>query len=118
MVAEPLGRGGRAKLILVALVERQAELQRASAGLNERCVLLADGGLAARSAAFTTDDAATDLVRLAAEQAVDLVLLDGSQLLAEAGGLPDQAARLLAEAACDIALAVRAGPLAPGKPVL
>ncbi len=118
MVAEPLARRPPRELIVVALVERQAELQRASAGLNERCVLLADGGVAARSAAFTTDDAATDLVRLAAEQAVDLVLLDGSPLLAEAGGLPDEAARLLAEAACDIALAVRAGPLAPGKPVL
>ena len=117
-VAEPLARRPPRELILVALVEGQAELQRATAGLNERRAALADGGIAARSAAFTSDDAAMDLVRLAAEQAVDLVLLDGSPLLAESGALPDEVERLLAEAACDIALAVRAGHFDPGLPVL
>jgi DNA-binding SARP family transcriptional activator len=117
-IAEPLAARPPRELILIALVDQADRLPQASAALNERRTALGGRGLPARSAAFTTDDAAADLLRLAVEQSVDLVLLDGSPAVAEGGVLPPEVERLLAEAPCDVALAVRSRPLAGGRPVL
>jgi DNA-binding SARP family transcriptional activator len=117
-VAHPLAVRSPRELILIGLVGSVAQLSEATGRLNERRAALATRGLAARSAAFTTDDAAADLLRLVAEQAVDLVLLDGSPVLAEGGALPPEVERLLTAAPCDVALAVRARALDPARPVL
>ncbi len=117
-LAHPLAARPPRELILIGLVGSDAQLSEASGRLNERRAALASHGLAARSAAFTTDDAAADLLRLVAEQAVDLVLLDASPAVAEGGALPPEVERLLAEAPCDVALAVRSRRYDSGGPVL
>jgi hypothetical protein len=78
---------------------------------------LIERGLAARAAAFTSADPGRDLVRLATEQDVDLVLLDAPADLLESGTITPQLATLLAGAPADVALllpteaASREGPV-------
>jgi DNA-binding SARP family transcriptional activator len=121
-LAEPLARRPPRELILAGLVPGDADLAAAAQGLQERRAGLIEHGVPARAAAFTSDDPGSDVVRLAAEQAVDLVLLDAS---------PDDLDRRVAEtdlgavlesSPCDIGiLVVRDGApavISPGRPVL
>jgi DNA-binding SARP family transcriptional activator len=117
-LAETLAHRPPRELILIGLVDDARHLPSASARLDEQRRALGQRGLAARSAAFTTTDAANDVVRVAVEQAVDLVIVDGSRILAGEGALSDEVEHLLGEAPCDVALAVRARPLQPGRPVV
>ena len=105
-VAERLVRHPPRVMIVARLVPDAAELQPASAWLEERRSGLEARGVVARAASFTSTALGEELARLATELDVDLLLADApDELIAE--GTPDeQLTRLLAEAPCDVALLV------------
>ena len=110
-LAEPLARQPQKELILTRIVRSADDLRGAAAGLEERRSRLIAGGVSARAAAFVSPDPARDIVRLASEQDVDLVLVDGTpELLADA-----VLGSVLADAPCDVAVVVagveQAGPV-------
>ena len=110
-LAEPLARRPAKELILTRLVDSADALGPANAALREQRSGLLHRGLRVRAAGFVTTQPAADLVRLAAEQDVDLVLVDASPDLLR----DPMIAELLARAPCDIAMVVgddaRTGPV-------
>jgi DNA-binding SARP family transcriptional activator len=113
-IAEPLARRPPRELILAQLIGSAADLAAASALARERRHALQARGTSARSAAFTSERPGTDLVRIASEQDVDLVLVEAPSALLED---PAVQAVLLA-APCDVGvLACREGAIAQG-PIL
>jgi DNA-binding SARP family transcriptional activator len=119
VLAEPLARTRPPRELILARLTGATELASATALLNEHRTALTGQGVAARAAAFITEDPGGDLVRLASEQDVDLVLLDcaldDDLMLSDLGAI-------LAAAPCDIAFLVggRAEGPDPGpeRPVL
>jgi DNA-binding SARP family transcriptional activator len=118
-LAGPLAAEPGRELIVARIVpsEDREALASTAAELNARREELEARGLTARTAAFTSSDPAADLVRLASEQDVDLLLV-----AAEPGALEDELpggklGALLADAPCDVALvtgrngALEAGPV-------
>jgi DNA-binding SARP family transcriptional activator len=98
-VAEPLASGPPRELIVAGTVA-EAELGPASARLRLVRDDLLSRGQAARVAAFTSTRPDRDLVRLASEQDVDLLLLDARE-----GLLDDEVTQLVLRGApCDVAL--------------
>jgi hypothetical protein len=76
-----------------------AEVQAVRSGLLR-------SGIAARSLAFTSTDMGNDLVRLAEDEAVDLIMLDGRRPLL-GGGVPrGDVGTVLERAPCDVAVLV------------
>jgi DNA-binding SARP family transcriptional activator len=113
LLAEPLARRPPREVILARMVGADA-LARASARLNEAREQLTADGVTARAAAFTSAQPGEDAVRLAAEQDVDLMLLDG-------GPAPLEDAVLMAvlqTAPCDAAVLVSRGRSPDPGPVL
>jgi DNA-binding SARP family transcriptional activator len=110
-LAEPLARRPAKELILTRLVGTADELAPATAALREQRSTLLERGLRVRAAGFVSAAPADDLVRLATEQDVDLVLVDASAELLHDPLL----AELLARAPCDVAVVVgeeaRSGPV-------
>ena len=109
-LAEPLARSASPhELILARPVLDPAALATASVRAGEQREELAVRGVPARAAAFTSSDPAVDVIRLAAEQDVDLLLaaVDPADL---AQALPAGVETLLGSAPCDVALVV-SGPL-------
>jgi DNA-binding SARP family transcriptional activator len=103
VLAQPLARTRPPRELILARLTRASELASATALLNECKATLTERGVAARAVAFSSVDAGTDLVRLASEQDVELVLLDcPSNEDVTAGDL----GTLLADAPCDVALFV------------
>jgi DNA-binding SARP family transcriptional activator/nucleotide-binding universal stress UspA family protein len=101
-IAGPLARQPSRELILARLLPPDADLASSAASLNEQRDAVAEGGVTARAITFTSAEPGSELVRIAAEQHVDLVLVDGS------AGLDDPVvATLLARAACDVAVHVQ-----------
>ena len=101
-LAAPLARSQAGREVIVARLLRPAETARlalATEALQQQRNALESLGVVARVAAFTSQAAGKDLVRLAAQQDVDLLLLDlpGAALPADLGAA-------LAEAPCDVAL--------------
>jgi DNA-binding SARP family transcriptional activator len=120
-VAEPLARRPARELILVRLVASSGELERASASLNASRAELLERALAARTVAFTSARPGEDVVRLAAEQDVDLVLLDAPRTVLDEGSLPPQLAAVLEHAPADVAVLVsreRATAIDATRPLL
>jgi DNA-binding SARP family transcriptional activator len=116
-LAEPLVRHPPRVLILARLVSDAADLQSASAWLEERRSALEARGVVARATSFTSTAPGEELARLATELDVELLLANApDELLAE--GAPDeQLTLLLAGTPCDVALLVpREAP--PEGPVL
>ena len=113
-LAERLAHRPPRELILALPVGPGGDLTQAARALNERRDGLQTRGIAARAAAFTAHTLGADLVRMATEQDVDLLLVQAERTeLSE----PTIAA-ILADAPCDVALLVgRESDLAPG-PVL
>lgn len=113
-IAEPLARRPPRELILAQLIASPGDLPAASAIARERRGLLQARGVSARSAAFTSESPGVDLVRIASEQDVDLVLVEAPPAL-----LDDPALQaVLLAAPCDVGvLAWRDGAVAQG-PVL
>ena len=99
-IAEPLARRPPRELILAQLIASAAELTAASALARERRESLQARGVSARSAAFTSESPGADLVRIATEQDVDLLLVDAPTAL-----LDDPAVKaVLLAAPCDVGL--------------
>jgi DNA-binding SARP family transcriptional activator len=110
-LAEPLARRPPKEVILTRAVPDPSDLAPATATLHERRAALQAAGVSARAAAFVSSTPAEDVVRLAIEQEVDLVLLDGSS-----EPLRDPLlTHLLTSAPCDVAIVVgsevRSGPV-------
>jgi DNA-binding SARP family transcriptional activator len=100
-LGESLARRPARELILARLLLPDGDLAAETARANEHRQDLLGRGIAARTAVFTTDEPGDDLVRLAVEQDVDLLLVDGPPDLQ--GKLTET---LLARAPCDVAVHV------------
>ncbi|HEU4396832.1 MAG TPA: cation:proton antiporter [Actinomycetota bacterium] len=132
-LAEPLARSEPRRELIVArllvstriatgLAADDHELVRVAADLHRRRARLIARGLAVRGVAFTSADIADDLLRLASEQEVDLILLDGRRPLLGEGVPRGPVGEVLLRAPCDVAVLVEreAGVPAidPDHPVL
>jgi DNA-binding SARP family transcriptional activator len=118
-LAEPLARKEPRRELILARLTSAEQIGAAAALLNGRRDALTSRGVAARTAAFTSDDPGSDLVRLASEQETDLLLVDCT---IEASALDHDLADVLEHSPCDVALLAAgydAGPrLGPDRPVL
>jgi Kef-type K+ transport system membrane component KefB len=116
-LGEPLARSQPPReLILVrllrpialstGLVSEDRQLAEATVELESRRALLRSRGVQARAAAFTAAEPGSDLVRLAAEEPIDLILTNGRRpLLGE--GIPGGAVGfVLDRAPCDVGVLV------------
>jgi DNA-binding SARP family transcriptional activator len=112
-VAEPLARRPRRELILARLVANRADLVVAAGLMNEHRNALLARGVSARTITFTSAAAGDDLVRIASEQDVDLLLVDGPPDLDD-----PTVATVLARAPCDVAVRAARGTLPREGPVL
>jgi DNA-binding SARP family transcriptional activator/class 3 adenylate cyclase len=110
-VAEPLSKRPLRELILSTIVEKTADLAAATAELDEVRAALAARGVPARVAAFTSGARGDDVVRLASEQDVDLLVVDAPSDLLTSGVPSSDLARVWQEAPCDVVLS--AGDEAP-----
>jgi len=132
-LAEPLARSQPPRELILArlLVPSRIatgpaaddhELTREAAELHRQRERLRRRGLAVRGVAFTSSDPAGDLLRLAAEQPIDLILLDGRRPLLGEGVPRGPVGEVLLRAPCDVAVLVErdGGPATvdPGHPVL
>lgn len=112
-IAAPLAGRPKRELILARLVEQRAELKAASVLANEHREALLARGIPARAISFTSAAAGDDLVRIASEQDVDLIVADGR---------PDfddpVLEALLTAAPCDVAVYAGRGEPPREGPVL
>jgi hypothetical protein len=116
-IAEPLVQRPARELILVRLVPGADELSATNAALSERREVLARHGTASRIVAYTTGTPGADVVRLATEHDVDLILLDAPSDLLETG-LPDQdLGAVLERAPCDVGVLSGTGEMTAGPVV-
>jgi DNA-binding SARP family transcriptional activator len=112
-LAEPLAVSEPPRELIVACIVPAAELGAATAGLAERRSRLIDSGLAVRTAAFSSPSRGDDVVRLAGQESVELLLMDAGE-----APLEGDASVVLEEVPCDVALLMEAGgPIREG-PVL
>jgi DNA-binding SARP family transcriptional activator len=109
-LAEPLARKPPREVILARLVTDAGELAEATRLVSVWRATLIKRSLAVRAAAFTSSDPGEDLVRLASEQQVDLLLVDApAELLDE--GVPDRRlGAVLTGAPCDVGMLVPRAP--------
>jgi DNA-binding SARP family transcriptional activator len=117
-VVEPLARHPHRVVILARLVSDAAQLPRTSAWLQEHRSALAQRGVVARTASFTSTAPGEDLVRLATELDVELLLADAPDQLIADGAPDEQLTAILADAQCDVALLVPRGRTATGPVVV
>jgi hypothetical protein len=89
-------------VIVAQLVPTGDDVARAASALNDRRQALLRRGVAARTVAFTSPRPGDDVVRLAVEQDVDLLLLDSDPQLHGNPALDV----VLARAPCDVAVHV------------
>ena len=82
------------------------EIGRATAELNMRRELLEERGVRTRAAAFTSPDPSDDLVRLASDETIDLLLMNGRRPLLGEGVPRGEVGEALANAPCDVAVLV------------
>jgi DNA-binding SARP family transcriptional activator len=114
-LAEALAREPPRELILTRLVPDRDALPQAARALNATQKAIAERGLTARSAAFTSAAPADDLVRLAGEQDVDLLLAPLASSRLAGGVFDDESAALLVRAPCDVAFLVGETPRGPAR---
>ncbi len=100
VLAESLARHPLRELILAQLIPEGADVTGTAALLNERRQALLARRIAARAVAFTSAAPGDDLVRIALEQDVDLLLVDGTPDLDGSPVLET----VLARAPCDVAV--------------
>jgi DNA-binding SARP family transcriptional activator len=111
-LAESLARRPARELIVARLVPSGSEISAEAARLNRHREEMLERGLMVRTAVFTADARGDDLVRLAVEQDVNLLLLDGPHDLGTA-----IAKTVLARAPCDVAVHVARERPPPDGPV-
>jgi Kef-type K+ transport system membrane component KefB len=90
------------------------EVAAAAEALNERRAELAERGIVTRATAFTSANPGRDYLRLAAEEEVDLILLDGRRPLLGEGVPRGPVGDVLERAPCDVAVLVER----PGMPAI
>jgi Kef-type K+ transport system membrane component KefB len=91
---------------LTGTMRDEADLDDASEELEERRKALQEKGIAARSVALTSILPGQDYVRLASEEEIDLIMLDGRRPLL-GGGVPrGSVGQVLDQAPCDVAVLV------------
>jgi DNA-binding SARP family transcriptional activator len=104
-VAEPLATSPSRELIIARLVADESALARAASAVNARRATLET---AARTAVFTTANAAEDVARLVASHDIELVLVDGP---ADLGKLsPGALAAIVERSSADLAVLVGSTP--------
>jgi DNA-binding SARP family transcriptional activator len=116
-VADPLARRPSRELILVRLVARSEELAEANAMLAACRRALADRGISARVAAYTTLEPGDDAALVAAEHDADMILVDAPPTLLDDGLLDKEVATILTRAACDVAVLTGRGTIQTGPVV-
>jgi DNA-binding SARP family transcriptional activator len=112
-LGEPMASLPPRELILAGM-SAAGNLGRTAATLNERREALLSRGVPARAAAFTSTRPGSDLVRLAAEQDVDLLLVDAGVDLLDDIELQE----ILRGAPCDVAVFVGRDGILRSGPVL
>ena len=113
-LAEPLASRPQRALVLAQAVGNCEDLAGTSALLQKRRTAMLARGVSSRAAAFTSDAPSRDLVRIAREQDVDLLLIDAPQAL-----LDDAGVRVMLESApCDVAMLVARADAPAGSSVL
>jgi hypothetical protein len=101
-ISEPLARFPPRELIIVECLPVGADIATSTTRLLERRERLLAEGITARTAAFSTATAARDILRLVAEQDVDLLVINGSAVM-----LDDPVVEaLLTAVPCDVAVYV------------
>jgi DNA-binding SARP family transcriptional activator len=100
-LAEPLADSKPRREVIIAILTSTDGLAAASRLANDRRAELAGRGVEARAAVFTSTSAGDDLVRLAAEQDADLLLLDCRP---DDNVLSGDLGAVLASAPCDVGL--------------
>ena len=105
-IAETLAHRSHRTLILTRPIAADGDLGDATAALQAQSERLVAAGTATRVAAFRSGSPGRDVARFAAEQDVDLVLVDGSAALLDDPAVSD----LLDAAPCDVAI------VSAGKP--
>jgi Kef-type K+ transport system membrane component KefB len=116
-IAEPLARSEPPReLLLVRLMPavglaaglsaEDRELRQATTELAHRRELLEERGVEARAVAFTSPSPGQDLLRLANDERVDLILVNGRRPIVGDPVPRGEVGALLAEAPCDVAVLV------------
>ena len=103
-IAEPLARRPPRELIVLRLLETGEEPAGATARLAGLRDELVGRGLRIRVAAYTSSAPGDDAVLLAAQQDVDLLLVDASPNLLDSGQPDRDLAAILRDAPCDVAV--------------
>jgi DNA-binding SARP family transcriptional activator len=112
--ARPLATGEPARELIVASVVGDQDVAEASRRLARVREALLDEGFTARTAAFSSPDVGADVSRLAAQEGVELLVVDTSE-----ARLDGAEATILEQAPCDVALFVRSsGPIRAGPVVV
>jgi Kef-type K+ transport system membrane component KefB len=117
VLAEPLAKAIPPRELILAQVFQPGrfvtgtqrdndDVERLSHELALRRELLLDRGISTRSVAFTSVTPGSDYVRLASEQEIDLVLLDGRRPLLGEGVPRGSVGQVLDQAPCDVAVLV------------
>jgi len=115
VLAHPLVRQPSRELILARLIPPGGDVTATATMLNSHRQSLTEGGIAARAIVFTSEAPGDDLVRIASEQDVDLILVDGVSDVVGSPALEP----LLGGAACDVGvLLARDEPPADGPVVV
>jgi DNA-binding SARP family transcriptional activator len=112
-LARPLAASEPPRELIVAGLVPAAELHAATAALAATRNELLAGGLAARTAAFSSPAPGDDIVRLASQEAVDLLLLNAGR-----SPLGEETGAVLGQAPCDVALLVEEGGSLRSGPVV
>jgi hypothetical protein len=113
-LAEPLAACSAREIILAMVVAAAGDLSRASAVLGVKREGLIERGLAARVGAFTSTDPAADILRMAREQDVDLLLLEAPPSLLDVESLET----MLPGPPCDAASLISKGEVPGSGPVV
>jgi DNA-binding SARP family transcriptional activator len=119
-IAQPLALRPPRELIVAGLLAGGDDLAATTALLAEARNELAGRGVQARVAAYTSETRGADVVLLATEQDVDLVLVDALPVLLERGEAGADLEAILESAPCDVGVLVKAGSLVvnPSRPVV
>jgi DNA-binding SARP family transcriptional activator len=121
-LAEPLAARPAREIILARLVRDGEPLAEVNAHLEAARAALVTRRIPARAATFTSTSPGEDLVMLASDQDVDLVLLDAPPSLLADGLVDAELSVVLADMPCDVAVLVsREGSISsidPERPVV
>jgi DNA-binding SARP family transcriptional activator len=116
-IAEPLARQPPRELILTRLLRERNDVAPATAELAQTRSALADRGVVARVAAYTSAEPGSDAALLATEHDAELLLVPASRELLQHGRPDDDLTEILERAPCDVAL-LAAGASAVTGPVV